>query len=307
MYGIIDSGADITIIGGKLFKRVALAARLKKKNFMKPDKTPRTYDQKPFTLDGRMDLDVMFEDRTMRTPVYVKMDAHDQLLLSEGVCRQLGIVSYHDKVEKWRGGLKQTTTDENTMVDAKVPTVKVNLVKTVRLLPHQSVTATVCCDMVSSEEVKPFLMEFQGDGLLQSEDVLLLPSAKGQAQMVISNPSGCSCVLAKGTCIGEAVGVETVTLGDTRPKEPDEEVEPGVNYSNVQRILPALGTEARQKLLRELVPEPVLLDDDQKQEFYEFLESRHEIFSLEPQERGETDLIEMEICTGDAEPVKQNM
>ena len=58
VYGIIDSGADITIIGGKLF---ASAARLKK-NFMKPDKTPRTYDQKPFTLDGRMDLDVMFED-----------------------------------------------------------------------------------------------------------------------------------------------------------------------------------------------------------------------------------------------------
>ena len=39
MYGVIDSGADITIIGGKLFKRVALAARLKKKDFMKPDKT----------------------------------------------------------------------------------------------------------------------------------------------------------------------------------------------------------------------------------------------------------------------------
>ena len=32
VYGIIDSGADITIIGGKLFKRVALAAQLKKKD-----------------------------------------------------------------------------------------------------------------------------------------------------------------------------------------------------------------------------------------------------------------------------------
>ena len=83
VYGIIDSGADITIIGGKLFKRVALAARLKKRDFMKPDKTPRTYDQKPFTLDGRMDLEVQFEDKAMRTPIYIKMDAHDQLLLSE--------------------------------------------------------------------------------------------------------------------------------------------------------------------------------------------------------------------------------
>ena len=53
---------------------------------MKPDKTPRTYDQKPFTLDGRMELEVQFEDKAMHTPIYIKMDARDQLLLSEGVC-----------------------------------------------------------------------------------------------------------------------------------------------------------------------------------------------------------------------------
>ena len=45
-YGLIDTGADITIIGGKLFKRVATVARLKKCNFKKADKIPRTYDQK---------------------------------------------------------------------------------------------------------------------------------------------------------------------------------------------------------------------------------------------------------------------
>ena len=45
-----------------------------------------------------MDLDISFGDATMRTPVYIKMDAADQLLLSEGVCRQLGIVTYHDEV-----------------------------------------------------------------------------------------------------------------------------------------------------------------------------------------------------------------
>ena len=143
VYGIIDSGADITIIGGRLFKRVALAVRLKKKDFMKPDKTPRIYDQKPFTLDGKMDLDVVFEYRAMRTSVYIKMDAHDQLLLSEGVCRQLGIISYHSKVERWIGGFKQSAIEGKAAVEAKVPTVKVQLVRTVRLLPHQSVTTTV--------------------------------------------------------------------------------------------------------------------------------------------------------------------
>ena len=84
-YGLIDSGADITILGGSLFKRIATIARLKK-NFKKADKVPRTYDQQPFRLDGRMDLDIAFGDKQMTTPVYVKMDAHDQLLLLEGVC-----------------------------------------------------------------------------------------------------------------------------------------------------------------------------------------------------------------------------
>ena len=37
---------------------------------MKPDKTPRTYDQKPLTLDGRMDLEVQFEDNAVHTPIY---------------------------------------------------------------------------------------------------------------------------------------------------------------------------------------------------------------------------------------------
>ena len=39
-YGIIDSGADITIMGGTLFKWVATAARLRKRNFLATDKTP---------------------------------------------------------------------------------------------------------------------------------------------------------------------------------------------------------------------------------------------------------------------------
>lgn len=39
----------------------------------------------------------------MRTPIYLKMDAPDQLLLSEGVCRQLDILTYHNDVERWQG------------------------------------------------------------------------------------------------------------------------------------------------------------------------------------------------------------
>ena len=91
-YGIINTAVDITI---RLFKKIATIARLKKKNLKLPDKKPRTYDQRTFMLDGRMNLDITFNGKTMCTPVYIKMDAQDQLLLAKGVCKQLEIVSYH--------------------------------------------------------------------------------------------------------------------------------------------------------------------------------------------------------------------
>ena len=105
-YGLIDSGADISIMGGTLFKKISTVARLRRRDFIKPGKTPRTYDRQPFRLNGWMNLEIDFEGQTITTPVYIKMDAHDQLLLSEGVCRQLGIIQFHPHVESWRGGKK---------------------------------------------------------------------------------------------------------------------------------------------------------------------------------------------------------
>ena len=102
--GLVDTGSDITNIGGELFWHVATTARLRKRQFKPPDRLPRAYNHQPFHLDGRMDLKVSFGEKDMITPVYVKMDA---LLLSEGVCRQLDIVSYHENVDP-----KQTTLEK---------------------------------------------------------------------------------------------------------------------------------------------------------------------------------------------------
>ena len=102
-----------------------------------------------------MDLDVSFGDKAMHTTVYVKMDAHVQLLLSEGVCRQLGILSYHPEVEKWRGGHKKAARGQTTLTAAqtesatdpqtevKVPTVRVKLVQAVKLDPCRSTMVKV--------------------------------------------------------------------------------------------------------------------------------------------------------------------
>ena len=70
MYGIIDTAADITIMGDQLFCKVASVAHLKKKQLKKADKTPRNYDQRPFRLDGRMDLTITFGDKEMTKAVY---------------------------------------------------------------------------------------------------------------------------------------------------------------------------------------------------------------------------------------------
>ena len=49
----------------------------------------------------------------MQTLVYIKMDAPDQLLLSEGVCRQLGIVTYHQDVSATEGTQKDRRGGES--------------------------------------------------------------------------------------------------------------------------------------------------------------------------------------------------
>ena len=113
MKGVVDSGSDITILGGEMFKKVVSVACLCQKDFQPPDKTPRNYDQQPFTVDGRIDIDVAFQDKTMKTTVYVKMDVSEDLLLSEGVCRQLGILTYYPEVQPLRIRRGEKTSEKS--------------------------------------------------------------------------------------------------------------------------------------------------------------------------------------------------
>jgi hypothetical protein len=66
MYGVVNSRADITIIGGEMLEQVAAAAKLRKRDFKPPDRTLHNYEQQPFRVDGRMDLDISFIDKTMK-------------------------------------------------------------------------------------------------------------------------------------------------------------------------------------------------------------------------------------------------
>ena len=53
---------------------MANVAWLKKKNLKPADKVPRNYDQRPFKLDGCMELAITFGEKEISTQVYIKID-----------------------------------------------------------------------------------------------------------------------------------------------------------------------------------------------------------------------------------------
>ena len=193
--GIIDSGADITIMNGDMLKKISTAVRLKKKDLRPADKSPRAYNRQPFTLDGRMDLEIAFGERAMTTPVYIKMKAHDPLLLSEGVCRQLGIITYHPEVV--------CKNDDEPSKEVAVPMVKVQLLQSTKILPRQSVQVTARIEEVAQGTwlLKPD-DELMSTGIFADEAVLQIE--KETVQVVLSNPTGITQRVEEGTLVGTA-------------------------------------------------------------------------------------------------------
>lgn len=197
---MVDTAADISIMNGELFREVAAANRLKKKAFRDADKVPYTFDQRKFKLDGCIDLDISFDGQTMCTPVYVKADARDPILLSEGVCRQLGIVSYHPLVGTNRKDAKQEKQPD-------VPMVRVKLVQSVRILPRQSVLVPVHLEQGGG------CVLLEGSGQLGSVDFAssLVDIPKGStAQVMLTNSSGFTQKLEGGEWIGQATEVKMI-------------------------------------------------------------------------------------------------
>ena len=73
----------------------------------------------------------------MKKMAYIKMDTTEQLLLGEGVCRQLGIVTYHPDVKQC------LETAETSDAAVQVPTVRVQLLKSVSIPPRESICVAV--------------------------------------------------------------------------------------------------------------------------------------------------------------------
>ena len=134
-----------------------------------------------------MEMTLAFGDKEMKTAVYIKMDATDQLLLSKGVCRQLSIIHYHPDAEIWRDGQHKKRL-KPIQKEPKIPRVScsVRLLKTVRLPPlHSSIAAVqteesdacLLLEPLPSSPTSPFKIP-----------ALVETDPGGVAHVLISNP-----------------------------------------------------------------------------------------------------------------------
>ena len=158
----------------------------------------------------------------MHTPVYVKMDAYDDLLLSEGVCWQLGIVTYHSQVESNRSS---TTMDSPTL---SARSVCISLVDSVRLAPCSSTLVSAkleTCDLSG-----PLLLEQtchlaeQGYDGLEVGELLVDGSKDRVVKVLISNPTGITQKINRGTYVGVASEAEPVECVTNKPNSQPQEV-----------------------------------------------------------------------------------
>ena len=159
------------------------------------------YDLRTFTLHGRLDLDIEFDGRVLNTPVYVKMDSPNDLLSSEGVCRQQGIIHYHPKVHPVKDTGKPVSGSSPIQDSADVPWVKVSLVTSVYLLPHQSVCAQVQCAEKGTTQLVEQFDDFK-DSSLRLEPTLVQTDEEGLAWVILSNPNAYSLKVDSGTQVG---------------------------------------------------------------------------------------------------------
>ncbi len=175
----------------------------------------------------------------------------------------------------------------------------------------------------------------ESTGLLMDTSVVR-PSEHGLAYVLITNPMGSTQKIQGGTQLGTAtyadivdpiIGVpeiqaslegpaqnEVVSL--TQPRDIDQIQQqteascPEGLQSGSQPVVNQVSgreraQERKQKLLRLLGNEGVDLPEGEREAFHTVLAEHHEAFILEDRERGETDLVQFHIDTGDAPPKKQ--
>ena len=75
--GLIDTGSDITIMRGDLFYHTVGKGGIEVDQLQSPAYKACSYDQKPITLDGQMEIILSFDKKVLQTTMYVKLVTPD--------------------------------------------------------------------------------------------------------------------------------------------------------------------------------------------------------------------------------------
>ena len=160
----------------------------------------------------------------MITTMYVKMNAHDELLLSEGVCRQLGIIRYHPNVRLWekrhqRASKEQSkeSGDEVRLGDgAIVPMVRVKLVQSVHVLPLHATQVQVKVE--GDRDSQDRLLVVEPDDQRSPDGIVLQPGLlcvrEGIASVQLINQTGFTHHLAEGEELSTVTEATIVSFGE---------------------------------------------------------------------------------------------
>ena len=154
----------------------------------------------------------------MKTPVYIKMDAPESLLLSEGVCRQLDIITYHREVQEGKNKHEQLPKC------CTVPTVRVQLKQDVRVLPNECITTQVRLESKAAMmKQQPFLVETDADVMKQTKiqvfDTVLQASEDDTTQLSLLNQIGACQKIMKGADIGKATPMDVLDERSTQAED----------------------------------------------------------------------------------------
>ena len=255
-------------------------------------------------------------------PLLLEMDTEEPLLLSEGVCRQLGIIQYHSDVKalslKERQEAVSAAMTERAgeptarpVKDGVVPATTVRLVQSLRLPAGRCAVVQVEIEgtpqgALQVLESAPSLQDELG---LELTDAVVQVSEMGRAQVLVMNNSGFTQRVVSGTLLGEAVEAMvmdsqkalTAALNSSQPSSEDSS--PDVERCEVLKI--DVSEDERKHRLLEMVEISGLLDPEQAECLREFLGDHHQAFSIDPGERGETGMVQMEVDMGDAHPRRQ--
>ena len=131
------------------------------------------------------------------------------LLLSEGVCRQLGIVTYHPQVNANKPNCNPA--DEPLL---SALSVHIQLVESVRLTPCSSTFVSV---KLENGDINGLLLLEQTDDLtnggydeLEVGESLVHCTDDGFTKVLLCNLTGSTCKVNKGVCLGVASEVNLV-------------------------------------------------------------------------------------------------